>query len=151
MTARSDDPPLYYSTHVFCCQNVRPAGHPRGCCSAKGSVNLRNYMKARARKLGLNWVRVNASGCLDRCELGPTMVIYPEGVWYSYATAEDVDEILERHLIEGGRVERLMLRPEDGPARRQPDRRDDFRARQRARAGGAGRGGSGARGAGAGA
>lgn len=109
------DPPLYYEAHVFCCTNERPVGHKRGSCKARGSEPLRNYMKARAKELGLKSTRINAAGCLDRCELGPTMVIYPEGVWYGYKTREDIDEILQKHLIEGGRVERLMLRPEDGP------------------------------------
>jgi (2Fe-2S) ferredoxin len=66
-------------------------------------------MKAKVKALGLERVRVNASGCLDRCELGPTMVIYPEGVWYRYESRADVDEIVETHLIHGGRVERLLL------------------------------------------
>jgi (2Fe-2S) ferredoxin len=109
------DPPLFYSCHVFCCTNVRPAGHPRGCCAGKGAEKLRNYMKARAKELGLEGVRINAAGCLDRCELGPTMVIYPEGVWYHYQTTEDLDEILETHVVKGGRVERLMLMPEQRP------------------------------------
>lgn len=117
MTAKPADPPPYYRRHVFCCTNVRPEGHPRGCCSSKGSVKLRNHMKARAKELGLDDVRINIAGCLDRCELGPNMVIYPEGVWYSYSTIEDVEEILQTHLVEGGRVERLRLRPEDGPER----------------------------------
>ncbi len=107
------DPAPFYRAHVFCCVNERPAGHPRGCCKEKDSIRLRNYMKARAKELGLSDVRVNAAGCLDRCELGPTMVIYPEGVWYSYHSPEDVDEILQVHLVEGGRVARLMLQPED--------------------------------------
>ena len=117
------DPQPYYRAHVFCCTNERPAGHPRGCCKARGAEKLRNYMKARAKELGLSDVRVNMAGCLDRCELGPTMVVYPEGVWYTYASTADVDEILQRHLIEGGRVARLMLeveqkelRPEQRPA-----------------------------------
>ena len=109
------DPPVYYRCHVFCCVNERPPGHPRGCCKEKGSERLRNYMKARAKELGLGDVRINNSGCLDRCELGPTMVIYPEGVWYTYRTIGDVDEILQTHVIGGGRVARLMLHPEDGP------------------------------------
>lgn len=106
------DPPLFYSRHIFCCTNVRPEGHPRGCCSAGGSEKLRAYMREKARSLGIENIRVNASGCLDRCELGPNMVIYPEGVWYHYDSTEDVDEILQKHLIEGGRVERLMLQPD---------------------------------------
>jgi len=107
------DPEPYYDCHVFCCVNERPDGHPRGSCSKRGSVRLRNYMKARAKELGLGRVRINQSGCLDRCELGPTVVIYPEGVWYHYETRDDVDEILQRHVIDKGRVERLMLKPED--------------------------------------
>ncbi len=103
------DPPLFFERHVFCCTNVRPEGHERGCCAGKGSAELRNYMKAQASALGIGRLRINASGCLDRCELGPTMVIYPEGVWYGYATKADIDEILQTHIVEGGRVTRLRL------------------------------------------
>src|SRR6201996_7845261 len=107
------DPASYYQAHVFCCVNERPAGHPRGCCKTKGAEKLRNYMKARAKELGLQDVRINQSGCLDRCELGPTVVIYPEGIWYSCPTREDIDEVLQTHLVQGGRVERLMLQTAD--------------------------------------
>lgn len=115
MTAPAGDPPPFYRCHVFCCTNERPPGHPRGCCAAKGSVKLRDYMKVRAKEMGLKDVRINSSGCLDRCELGPTVVIYPEGVWYRYDTPADVDEILTTHVRDGGRVERLMLLPDQGP------------------------------------
>ena len=107
------DPAPFYRAHVFCCVNERPAGHPRGCCREKDAERLRNYMKARAKALGLEGVRINNAGCLDRCELGPTMVIYPEGVWYHYRSTEDLDEILQTHVVGGGRVRRLMLEPED--------------------------------------
>jgi (2Fe-2S) ferredoxin len=106
------DPPPFYRAHVFCCTNERPPGHPRGCCMEKGAIELRDYMKSRAKKLGLENVRINAAGCLDRCELGPNMVIYPEGVWYTYRSQADIDEILETHVKGGGRVARLMLEPE---------------------------------------
>tara|TARA_R110002124_G_scaffold63852_1_gene174824 strand:+ start:1003 stop:1419 length:417 start_codon:yes stop_codon:yes gene_type:complete len=99
----------FYKAHVFCCNNERPAGHIRGCCREKGGVSLQNYMKVRAKELGIEKTRINKAGCLDRCELGPVMVIYPEGVWYHYATREDVDEILETHLLGGKIVERLQL------------------------------------------
>ncbi len=116
MSKRNDDPPLYYRAHVFCCTNERPAGHSRGSCARRGSIKLRDYMKARAKELGLSDVRINSAGCLDRCELGPTVVVYPEGVWYHCETRDDVDEILLRHVIAGERVGRLMLLPEDrGP------------------------------------
>ena len=69
-------------------------------------------MKSRAKELGIDDIRVNNSGCLERCELGPAMVIYPEGVWYHYDSTEDVDEILHKHVLENQPVKRLML--EDG-------------------------------------
>lgn len=115
MSAREKptDPKPYYEAHVFCCTNRRPAGHPRGSCADKGSEELRDYMKSQAKALGLKNVRINSAGCLDRCELGPTVVIYPEGVWYSAPTRQDIDEILQTHLVEGGRVDRLMLQPHE--------------------------------------
>lgn len=107
------DPGHYYEAHVFCCTNRRPAGHPRGCCAEKGAEGLRDYMKGRAKDLGLKKVRINNAGCLDRCEHGPTIVIYPEGVWYAVANKQDIDEVLDTHMVKGGRVERLMLQPTD--------------------------------------
>ena len=110
-----DDPPPYYRIHVFVCTNRRREGHPRGCCAEGDAESLRDHLKSLVSEKRLKGVRVNAAGCLDRCELGPTLVIYPEGVWYGYKTAEDLDEIVETHLVNGGRVWRLMLKPEDGP------------------------------------
>ncbi len=66
-------------------------------------------MKARAKELGLTRLRINSAGCLDRCELGPCAVIYPEGVWYKIETKADVDAVLERHIRDRGRVPELML------------------------------------------
>lgn len=111
----SDTTDHFYTAHVFLCTNERSEGHPRGSCAAHGSVKLRDYMKARAKEFGLNdqRIRTQQAGCLDRCELGPVMVIYPEGVWYAPRTKEDIDEILLTHLRDGKRVERLMLLPTD--------------------------------------
>ena len=117
MSARPDDPKPYYTAHVFACVNERPEGHKRGSCKERGGEPLRNYMKARAKELGLGNLRINQAGCLDRCELGPVMVIYPEGIWYRAETTADIDEILETHLRRGERVTRLLLRPEDGPVK----------------------------------
>jgi (2Fe-2S) ferredoxin len=103
------DPPLFFDAHVFVCCNRRPDGHRRGSCAAKGSEALRDYMKARAKELGIKNIRVNSAGCLDRCELGPCVVIYPEGIWYRVDSRDDVDEVLQTHLVEGGRARALML------------------------------------------
>jgi (2Fe-2S) ferredoxin len=109
------DPPPFYRAHLFVCCNKRAEGHPRGSCAARGSEKLREHMKARAKELGLKGIRVNQAGCLERCEFGPAMVIYPEGVWYRPETVADVDEILTVHVRDGGRVTRLMLTERDVP------------------------------------
>ncbi|HTW51748.1 MAG TPA: (2Fe-2S) ferredoxin domain-containing protein [Stellaceae bacterium] len=116
----ADDPRLFYDRHIFMCNNVRPEGHPRGCCMARaeaagGFDKLRGYAREKARQMGIQNVRFNAAGCLDRCEFGPNMVIYPEGVWYTFKSQADIDEILETHLKNDGRVERLMLQPDQLP------------------------------------
>lgn len=114
MSDQSAAPAPYYQAHVFVCTNEREPGHPRGCCRQKGGDDLRDYMKKKATGLGLGkQVRINNAGCLDRCELGPVMVIYPEGIWYNVTSRADVDEVLQTHLVEGRRVQRLMLYPAD--------------------------------------
>ena len=109
------DPPPWFRVHLFACTNRRPDGHRRGSCAARGGEALRDYMKARAKELGIPGIRVNSAGCLDRCEFGPALVIYPEGVWYRAETRADVDEILAVHVQGGGRVRRLMLTEKDVP------------------------------------
>jgi (2Fe-2S) ferredoxin len=54
-------------------------------------------------------VRINKAGCLERCEEGPALVIYPEGVWYTYVDTEDIDEIIDVHIVGGKIVERLKI------------------------------------------
>ena len=100
---------MYFDVHVFACTNRRPDGHERGSCAAGGSERLRDYMKVRAKELGLSRVRINVAGCLDRCELGPCIVLYPEGVWYRIGSTADVDRVLEEHVLGGRHVPDLML------------------------------------------
>ncbi len=100
----------YYSHHIFFCLNVREEG--RQCCASCDAERLQAYAKERVKSLGLagaGRVRVNRAGCLDRCELGPVAVVYPEGVWYTYVDENDIDEIVESHLANGKPVERLRL------------------------------------------
>lgn len=112
---RPDDMPLFYAVHVFCCVNERPPKHRRGCCSDKKSQLLCDYMCRRTMAMGVQDIRINRAGCLNRCEMGPVMVIYPEGVWYSYSTEEDIDEIVRSHILGGKLVQRLLLTPDQGP------------------------------------
>ena len=76
----------------------------------KNSLELRNYMKKKIFDLKLKNIRVNQSGCLDKCESGPGMVIYPEGIWYNYKNKLDIDEIINTQLIRGKVVKRLILK-----------------------------------------
>jgi len=100
-----------FEKHIFVCENVRPKSHPRGCCSDKGSKELRQLFKDRLKSRGLNsTVRANAAGCLDACEFGATVVIYPEQIWYGNVTENDVTEIIESHIINNKPVERLMIK-----------------------------------------
>jgi (2Fe-2S) ferredoxin len=97
--------------HVFVCENVRPADDPRGSCGAKGSAAIRQALKAEIARRGLKkQVRANSAGCLDACADGPSIVVYPEGVWYGHVRVEDVPEIVESHLVNGVPVERLRVR-----------------------------------------
>jgi (2Fe-2S) ferredoxin len=102
-----------FQRHVFVCINERDPADARGCCSAKGALEVAAALKAKAYERGLKRVvRVNKSGCLDQCARGVTVVVYPEAVWYGGVTLADVDEIVERHLVRGETVERLVI-PDD--------------------------------------
>ncbi len=99
-----------FTRHVFVCGNERAADHPRGCCDASGAGALHKALKQAVADRGLQrTVRANKAGCLDQCEHGATMVVYPDGVWYGHVTEADVAEIAERHLLHGEPVERLRL------------------------------------------
>ncbi len=100
----------FYAHHVFFCLNQRDNGE--ACCMDKGAEAAFDHMKARVKKLGLSGqdkVRVNRSGCLDRCGEGPLLVIYPQAIWYTFVDFEDIDEIIDSHIINGKTVERLMV------------------------------------------
>ena len=98
-----------YSKHAFVCLHERPADSPKGSCLPKGSGLLLKTLKAAAEARGLGeTVRVNKSGCLENCEHGCSIVVYPEGVWYGHVTVDDVPELVE-HLAGGPPVERLRL------------------------------------------
>lgn len=100
----------YYRYHVFFCVNRREDGS--ACCADHEAQAMRDYAKQRVKALGLDGkdgIRVNSAGCLDRCEEGPVIVVYPQGVWYTYVDREDIDEIINEHLIKGRIVERLKI------------------------------------------
>jgi (2Fe-2S) ferredoxin len=100
----------YYQRHVFFCLNVRDDG--AACCGGHNAEQMQQYAKSRIKQMGLNGegrIRINKSGCLDRCDDGPCVVVYPEGVWYTYVDQHDIDEIIDSHLVKGEVVERLLI------------------------------------------
>ena len=105
----------YYERHIFFCLNQREGGE--GSCANHKAEDGFDRCKAQVKAAGLagpGKVRVNKSGCLDRCAAGPVAVVYPEAVWYTYVDAQDIDEIVESHLKNGIVVERLRTPPQLG-------------------------------------
>jgi (2Fe-2S) ferredoxin len=101
----------FYNKHVFFCTNQRTDGGD--CCANHGAQKAREYMKDKVKALGIsirgNNIRINISGCMGRCDEGPVIVVYPEGIWYTYVDESDLDEIIEQHLKNGRIVERLKI------------------------------------------
>ena len=98
-----------FKHHLFFCLNERSNGE--NCCAQHNAFELFTFAKNRIKELGLSGagkIRVNKAGCLDACNLGPVMVIYPEGTWYTFIDTDDIEEIIQSHLIKGKSVERLL-------------------------------------------
>lgn len=99
-----------FDYHIFVCGNSRKEGHPRGCCDQLEEGKLLRAFKSKVAARALpTVVRVNSAGCLDQCEHGPTVVIYPDAIWYGGVGEADIDEIIQSHLVEERPVERLRL------------------------------------------
>ena len=100
----------YYERHVFFCLNDRVNGEES--CAHHGAQEMFDHCKKRVKAEGLagpGKVRINKAGCMDRCDDGPVIVVYPEEVWYHYVDKEDVEEIIQEHLLNGRVVERLKI------------------------------------------
>jgi (2Fe-2S) ferredoxin len=101
---------MRFQHHVFFCLNKRSSGD--NCCDQHNAFALFDYAKNRVKELGLSGsgkIRINKAGCLDRCSDGPVLVVYPEGIWYTFIDTEDIEEIIQSHLIAGRTVDRLQL------------------------------------------
>jgi (2Fe-2S) ferredoxin len=97
--------------HVFVCTNTRPENDVRSCCLAKSAGTIRDLFKQLIAEKGLKGkVRVNSANCMGQCEHGAVVVVYPDGTWYKRVRPEDVEKIVDSHLIRGVPVKRLLLR-----------------------------------------
>ena len=105
---------MSHKYHAFVCVQKRPPGHPRGCCTTKGGGQQlfdRLATVMSDRNLWQNGISISQASCLGFCNVGPAMVVYPEGIWYQPTTAADMDEIVQSHFVEGKPVERLRVYP----------------------------------------
>jgi (2Fe-2S) ferredoxin len=99
-----------FTSHIFICCNRRSSDHPRGSCDQAGYEKLRSAFKAEIAKRGLKpAVRANKAGCLDQCELGPIVVIYPQQIWYGGVTEKDVSRIIQKTVVEGNILDDLLI------------------------------------------
>jgi len=99
-----------FKHHLFICVNERDESAPRPSCGNSGSKKLKSAFKDAVNDAGLKGqVRANELGCLDQCEHGPVVVVYPDAVWYGFVHVKDVEEIVSEHLVYGRPVERLRL------------------------------------------
>jgi (2Fe-2S) ferredoxin len=102
-----------YRRHIFLCADQ---SDPK-CAPRQKTLESWNFLKKRLKELNLvepeSIVYRSKVNCLRVCVQGPIAVVYPEGVWYSCTTKEDIDEVLQTHLVKGDRVERLMLQTAD--------------------------------------
>lgn len=103
----------FYQKHLLFCLNLKDGD--RKCCGRSCQTSeLAHYAKERLKTegaYGVGQIRVSTTGCLGRCSIGPNLLIYPEGVWYTYENQQDIDEIIEKHVLNGLIVDRL-LQPE---------------------------------------
>lgn len=107
----SDNKP-FYEHHVFFCMNEREGENCRESCGKSGAEIAQKHAKKRIKKLGLSEpgkVRINKAGCMERCEEGPVLVVYPQGTWYTYVDTDDIDDIIDTHILGGQIVERLKI------------------------------------------
>ncbi len=99
-----------FTHHIFVCCNTREPGHARGCCDPTKSQALRSLFKIELDKRGLKGrVRANMAGCLDQCEHGPNLVIYPQGIWYGGVRIEDVPRIIDETIVKAVVLEDLVI------------------------------------------
>lgn len=98
---------MRYKKHIFICTNQRNDG--RRCCGEEHGLKLVAEMKRLLKEKGINKeIRAQRAGCLDACDYGPSMVVYPEGVFYGKVQLGDIEQIVNEHLINNNIVERLV-------------------------------------------
>ena len=102
---------MIYDKHIFICTNQRAAGAERRSCGEAHGMEIVDSFKKKLKEKNLNIkVRAQKAGCLDICNFGQTIVVYPEGVFYVGVEMSDVDEIIEEHIISNRPVGRLILK-----------------------------------------
>ncbi len=98
-----------FEKHIFVCTNQRASGEKRSCGEQSGLDLTAAFKKAiKDKKLDMP-IRAQRAGCLGICDFGPTVAIYPEGTFYVNVQLNDVEEIVQKHVVENKIVTRLLL------------------------------------------
>lgn len=100
---------MKFEKHIFICTNQRASGEKKSCGEACGLELIKEFKKQMKDQNLNSRMRAQKSGCLDACEYGPTVVVYPEGIYYGAVTPADVSEIVQEHLLNNRPVERLII------------------------------------------
>jgi (2Fe-2S) ferredoxin len=101
---------MIYQKHLFICTNQRPEGAGKPSCGEAHGLELISEFKKLIKEKGLSVeIRTQKTGCLDLCDHGPVLVVYPEGLFYQHVQLSDVAEIVDEHLVANRVVERLVL------------------------------------------
>jgi (2Fe-2S) ferredoxin len=96
--------------HVFVCTQNRPQGHPRGSCASSGCADVMNEFMAEIQNQNLfDKIGLTNTGCMGPCMMGPSVLVYPEGIMYGKVSKEDVKTIIEQHLLGNKPVEKLIV------------------------------------------
>src|SRR5260370_40763850 len=123
-----------FEKHIFICTNQRDSSSPRGCCNPRGQGELQKQFKEKLKTRGLKArFRANTAGCLDQCEHGPNIVVYPDAVWDGGGKEEDKEEITGSHLVGRQRGARLRLQEEWSNTQKWEARRQQSNGRARRR------------------
>lgn len=99
---------MKFEKHIFICANQRAKGERKSCGEQCGMELVHAFKKALAENGLKGKIRAQRAGCLDACDYGPSMVVYPEGIYYGGVQLKDVDEIVSEHLINNRPVKRLF-------------------------------------------
>lgn len=101
---------MIYDKHIFVCTNQRAPGSAKRSCGEATGLEIVDCIKRELKEKGITGkFRIQKSGCLDVCDHGPALVVYPQGTFYKTIDVKDIPELVQKEFVEDTRLERLVL------------------------------------------